>query len=88
MYVVKDGWLTMLFNSMKFIIFFPIVVLIYFIIPKRVKKFWLLVASYYFYMCWNAKYALLLFFSTVVTYMCGLFLGGGILLKNIKEKNS
>lgn len=64
----------MLFNSMGFLIFFPIVVLIYFIIPRRIKNIWLLVASYYFYMCWNAKYALLLLSSTAVTYISGILL--------------
>ena len=62
----------MLFNSIDFLIFFPIVVLVYFIIPKKIKYIWLLVASYYFYMGWNAKYALLLFFSTAVTYLSGV----------------
>ena len=55
-------------------IFFPIVVLVYFILPKKVKQFWLLIASYYFYMCWNAKYALLILFSTAITYASGLLL--------------
>lgn len=64
----------MLFNSMEFLIFFPVVVLIYYVIPKKLKQVWLLIASYYFYMCWNAKYALLLLFSTLVTYMSGLLL--------------
>lgn len=64
----------MLFNSMGFLIFFPIVVLIYFIIPRKIKNMWLLIASYYFYMCWNAKYALLLLTSTVITYMSGILL--------------
>ena len=72
----------MLFNSGEFIVFFPIVVLLYFGLPTRVKNLWLLVASYYFYMCWNAKYALLLFFSTFVTYL------GGRLLERIKTGNS
>ena len=65
----------MLFNSLDFLIFFPIVVLIYFIIPKKIRYIWLLVASYYFYMCWNAKYALLIGVSTLITYLSGLFLG-------------
>lgn len=65
----------MLFNSIEFLIFFPIVVLIYFLIPKKVRYIWLLFASYYFYMGWNAKYALLLLFSTAVTYVSGLILG-------------
>lgn len=64
----------MLFNSLSFLIFLPIVVLIYFVIPDRVKHLWLLAASYYFYMCWNAAYALLILFSTVVTYSSGLLL--------------
>lgn len=34
----------------------------------------LLIASYYFYMNWNAKYAVLIAFSTIVTYASGLFL--------------
>lgn len=62
----------MLFNSIDFLIFFPVVVLIYFIVPKKIKYIWLLVASYYFYMGWNAKYAILLFFSTFVTYLSGV----------------
>lgn len=64
----------MLFNSLDFLIFFPIVVLIYFIIPKKVRYIWLLIASYYFYMCWNAKYALLIGISTLITYLSGIFL--------------
>lgn len=62
----------MLFNSIDFLIFFPVVVLIYFIIPDRIKYIWLLAASYFFYMGWNAKYALLLLFSTAVTYLSGI----------------
>jgi len=61
----------MLFNSFDFLIFFPIVTLIYFVIPARVRYLWLLVASYYFYMCWNVEYAGLLAFSTFSTWGAG-----------------
>ena len=64
----------MLFNSLSFLIFFPIVLLLYFVIPKKLRYILLLVASYYFYMCWNAKYALLLFGSTIITYLAGLII--------------
>ena len=64
----------MLFNSLKFLIFFPAVVLLYFVLPKRVRNLWLLVASYVFYMGWNAKYVVLLFTSTLITYLSGLLL--------------
>lgn len=66
----------MLFNSVEFFVFFPIVVLAYFLIPKRLKNLWLLLSSYYFYMCWNAKYIVLILFSTIVTYFSGLLLEG------------
>ncbi len=62
----------MLFNSIDFLLFFPIVVFIYFIIPRNVKYIWLLAASYYFYMGWNPKYALLIMLSTIFTWITGL----------------
>lgn len=62
----------MLFNSVEFFMFFPIVVLLYWVIPKKVRYLWLLVASYYFYMGWNASYAILIAVSTGITYLCGL----------------
>lgn len=61
----------MLFNSIQFMIFFPIVVLFYFAIPHRYRNIWLLLASYYFYICWNPKYALILATSTIITYLGG-----------------
>ncbi len=67
----------MLFNSFDFLVFFPIVLFAYFLLPGRVRQFWLLLASYYFYMGWNAKYALLIFFITLVSYAGGLWLCRG-----------
>lgn len=64
----------MLFNSLHFLVFFPVVLIIYYIIPDRIKYLWLLVSSYYFYMCWNARYALLILASTLITYISGLML--------------
>lgn len=64
----------MLFNSWQYLIFFPIVVLMYFLLPRKTKNIWLLMASYYFYMGWNAKYIVLLLFTTMVTYTGSLVL--------------
>lgn len=61
----------MVFNSIDFLLFFPIVLLIYFILPSKIRYIWLLISSYYFYICWNPVYVLLLFLSTVITYCCG-----------------
>ncbi len=71
----------MLFNSLEFLIFFPIITLIYFVIPHKVRYLWLLIASYYFYMCWNPQYALLIMASTVFTW-----LGGYVISKTENQK--
>ena len=65
----------MLFNSLHFLVFFPVVVLIYLIIPRKVRCAWLLAASYYFYMSWNPQYACLIAFSTLTTFLTGVLLG-------------
>ena len=65
----------MLFNSLQFAVFFPAAALIYFILPGKLRCAWLLAASYVFYMSANPKYAVLLLFSTGVTYAGGLLLG-------------
>ena len=64
----------MLFNSISFLLFFPLVVLINFLLPKKARNIWLLVASYYFYMSWNIKYGLLIIVSTIITYISGLLI--------------
>lgn len=70
----KCYYIVMLFNSLSFIIFFIIAYFVYLIIPKKARKIFLLIASYFFYMCWNPIYILLLIGSTVVTFLCGLLL--------------
>lgn len=64
----------MLFNTWQFAVFLLIVFPIYWIVPHKYRWGVLLVASYYFYMCWNAKYLLLILFTTVVSYTCALLL--------------
>lgn len=64
----------MLFNSYDFMLFFPVVIFIYFIIPKKIRYIWLLLSSYYFYMGWNPKYAILIAISTIITYLSGILL--------------
>lgn len=64
----------MIFNSVDFFIFFPIVTILYFLIPNKIRWVWLLICSYYFYMCWNPKYAILLAISTIITYLSGILI--------------
>ena len=60
----------MLFNSLQFVIFFPIVIILYFLIPYKKRWILLLIASYYFYMCWKVDYILLIIISTLIDYIC------------------
>ncbi len=48
--------------------------MVYFLLPAKIRYIWLLISSYYFYMCWNPKYIFLILFSTMITYMSGLFM--------------
>ena len=60
----------MLFNSFIYLLFFPAVCLVYYIIPHKIRWFFLLLVSYFFYMNWEPVYALLIGLSTVITYLC------------------
>lgn len=63
----------MLFNSLHFLIFFPVVCILYYVLPSvKTRNTFLLIASYYFYMNWEPIYALLLLSSTVITYLAAL----------------
>lgn len=62
----------MLFNSLIFAIFLPIVFAVYWAIPHRFRWPVLLVASYYFYMSYNPKYVVLILLTTGVSYLCAL----------------
>lgn len=62
----------MSFVSLRFLIFFPIAALVFWVIPKRARPVWLLLASYYFYMCLQPVYALLMAGCTLVSYVGAL----------------
>lgn len=62
----------MLFNSMSFAVFFPIVTAVYFFLPYRFRWIWLLLASCFFYMAFIPAYILILFFTIIVDYIAGI----------------
>lgn len=64
----------MLFNSISFAIFLPIVFFLYWFATKgsyKIQNVLLLVASYYFYGCWDWRFLFLLMFSTFLDYYTG-----------------
>ena len=71
----------MLFNSIQFLIFFPIVVIIFFILPHKFRKYFLLAASYYFYMIFIPKYLLIPIFVTFIDYF------SAILVRKFREED-
>ncbi|SDA50968.1 D-alanyl-lipoteichoic acid acyltransferase DltB, MBOAT superfamily [Butyrivibrio sp. INlla18] len=70
----------MQFVSLQFLIFIMGTIFIYFIIPKKVRYIWLLLASMAFYYIVSGKFLVFLIAVTLVTY------GAGLLIEKNKEK--
>ncbi|MGI8586819.1 MAG: MBOAT family O-acyltransferase [Chloroflexia bacterium] len=66
----------MLFNSVYYAFFLPLVLALYWAAPRRLRYPLLLVASYLFYMNWIPEYILLILGLTVLNYLLGLALAG------------
>ncbi|PYG89156.1 D-alanyl-lipoteichoic acid acyltransferase DltB (MBOAT superfamily) [Ruminiclostridium sufflavum DSM 19573] len=64
----------MLFNSFKFLIFFPIVTILYFILPHKFRWFMLLTSSCIFYMAFVPKYIFILAFTIFIDFFVGIAL--------------
>ncbi len=65
----------MFFNSLHFAIFLPIVFILYWVIGAKSKinqNYILILASYYFYSCWDWRFLFLLVFSTLLDYVSGM----------------
>src|SRR3989344_8117698 len=64
----------MLFNSLQFYIFFPIVVGVFFLLPQRFRASWLLLASCYFYISFIPIYLLVLGATILLNYVSAIFI--------------
>ena len=58
--------------SNLFIIFVAGAVLLYYLLPKKMRWWGLLLTSYIYYLAAGTKYFPFLLFSTIITYLCGL----------------
>lgn len=74
----------MLFNSIEFLYFFPLVVGVYFILPFRFRWIFILFASYFFYGLANGKFLFLILVSTLIDYLAGLKMDGLLTKKERK----
>ena len=65
------------FATPQFLVFLPAVILAYWAIPShRARKLFLLVASYYFYACWDWRFLGLIALSTTIDYSAGWIMHG------------
>ena len=64
----------MLFNSFEFLLFFPIVTIIYFLLPHKYRWLHLLLASCVFYMYFVPIYILILIFTIIIDYVAGILI--------------
>jgi D-alanyl-lipoteichoic acid acyltransferase DltB (MBOAT superfamily) len=71
------------FNSWQYLVFFPVVFAVYYIITWKNRKWsnkasqiMLLAASLFFYACWNPAYLFLILFSVAVTWCSGMLMEG------------
>ena len=65
----------MIFNSIHFLWFLPLVVTLYYLIPSRWRWVLVLAASYTFYMFWRVEYIGLVIGTTLIDYWMGLQMG-------------
>jgi alginate O-acetyltransferase complex protein AlgI len=63
-----------LFNSFQFLVFFIVSWVLFLVLRGVPRKVFLLAASYYFYMCWNVKYIVVIWGITLVDYAAGLLI--------------
>ena len=64
----------MLFNSIEFAIFLPVVFALYWLLPDKYRNLLLLTASCIFYMSWNAAYILLMGSCILISYTAGILI--------------
>src|SRR3954451_12309607 len=62
----------MLFNSIDFLVFFPVITTLYFVVAHRYRWFLLLAASCYFYMSFIPVYILVLAATIIIDYFAGI----------------
>lgn len=65
---------TMIFNSLEYLVFLPIVLIVYFRLTHKQQNLWLLLASYLFYGWWDPRFLFLISMSTAIDFFCGKLL--------------
>ena len=64
----------MLFHTPQFFAFFVVVLVLFYALPRPARRWILLAASYFFYMCWNTKFVLLIIALTAIDYTAAMWM--------------
>jgi len=64
----------MLFNSLEFAFFFPVVTILFFLLPHKFRWMLLLAASCFFYMFFKPIYIFILVFTIIIDYFAGIWI--------------
>src|ERR1700760_1597698 len=64
----------MLFNTAHFFVFLAVVLALFYLAPRALRKWILLAASYFFYMSWNPKFIALLLALTITDYLAAFWI--------------
>ncbi len=62
----------MIFNSFSFLWFFPLFLILYRVLPNKLRWIGMLIMSYYFYACWQPTLLVLILFTTAVSFFCSI----------------
>ena len=66
----------MSFISWQYLLFLPLIFLLYWVLSGRKRLLLLLAASYVFYGCWDVRFLALVLATTVIDFLCGLSIDG------------
>ena len=64
----------MIFHSFAFLLFYPIVLTLYFLLPKKFRWTMLLAASAFFYLYWSVKLIFLILFTIAISYSAAILI--------------
>lgn len=73
---LTSAWF-MSFSTVHYLLFLPLAVGAYFLLPARARRPWLLIASYYFYFFAAPRHLVVLLAGTLASWLLGLFIAGG-----------
>jgi len=71
----------MLFNSFSFLVFFPVVCILFFVLPQKLRWAWLLIASCIFYMAYIPWFILVIGSTIVIDYFAGRLIESSVGVK-------